>query len=101
MKLKSLPKELMVEILDYLADYEHFEGLDQVLEGEYTLLEVRSALHELSIHLRKELEQERSEKSLPDHQKDAFLSPTAKRVLSVLSPGDERRLLTRFGLMED
>lgn len=101
MKLKSLPKELFVEVLDYLADYEHLEGLDQILEGDYTILDVRSALRELSLYLRREIEDEKNEKSLPDLQKGMLLSSQAKQVLQVLSPGDERKLLARFGLLED
>jgi hypothetical protein len=101
MKLKSLPKELFVEILDYLADYEHLEGLAHILEGEYTVLDVRSALRELSLFLRKELEVEKDEKSLFDYRKDERLSPQVRELLSVLSPGDERRLLARFGLLEN
>lgn len=101
MKMKSLPKELFVEILDYMADYERLEGLDHVLEGEYTILDVRSAFRELSLHLRKELEAEKAGKSLPDYQKDSLISPKAKHILSVLSPGDERKLLERFGFLDD
>ena len=101
MKLKSLPNELFVEVLDYLADYETLGGLDEILGGKHTLLDVRSALRELSLYLRKEIETEQGAKSLPDYQKDTLLSPQAKQVLQVLSPGDERKLLTRFGLLED
>lgn len=101
MKMKSLPKELFVEVLDYLADYEPLEGLDSLLEGEHTLLDVRSALRELSLALRKEIEEEKDSKTLPDYQKDQILSPRAKQVLQVLSPGDERKLLSRFGLLDD
>ena len=101
MKLKSLPKELFVEVLDYLADYEHLEGLGKILEGDYTILDVRSALRELSLSLRKEIEEEKGGKSLPDFQKGELLSPQAKQVLQVLSPGDERKLLARFGLLDE
>ena len=101
MKLKSLPKELFVEVLDYLADYEHLEGLDKILEGDYTILDVRSALREVSLYLRKEMEAEKGEKSLPDFQKGELLSSQAKQVLQVLSPGDERKLLSRFGLLDE
>lgn len=101
MKIRSLPMELFVEILDYLADYEHLQGLDQILDPEYTLLDVRSALRELVLHLRQELEQEKGSKSLPDYGKDKSLSPKARQVLSSLSPGDERKLLNRFGLIDE
>lgn len=101
MKLKSLPKELFVEVLDYLADYEHLSGLDQVLDDSYTVLDVRSAIREVSLQLRKEIEQEKTAKSLPNYQKDDLISQQAKRILSVLSPTDERRLLEKFGFLDE
>lgn len=101
LKLKSVPKELFVEILDYLADYEHLEGLRELLAGDVTLLDVRNALRELSSHLRKGLSEEKKGKSLSDYRKGSLLSSRAKQVLQVLSPGDERKLLDRFGLLDD
>lgn len=101
MKLKSLPKEFFVEVLDYLADYERLEGLENILQGDYTLQDVRSALRELSLGLRKELEEEKEDKGLVDPKKDELLSPQARQILQVLSPGDERKLLAKFGLLDD
>lgn len=101
LKLKSLPKELFAEVIDYLADYESLEGLSQILEGDHTILDVRSALRELALHIRKELGAEKDEKSLIEYRKDERLSPRVKELLSVLSPGDERRLLERFGFLEN
>jgi hypothetical protein len=101
LKLKSLPKELFAEVIDYLADYESLEGLAQVLEGDHTILDVRSALRELALHIRKELGAEKDEKSLLEYRKDERLSPLVRELLSVLSPGDERRLLERFGFLEN
>ncbi len=100
MKLKSLPKELFVEVLDYLADYEHLIGLNEILDGEHTVLDVRSALRETAIHLRKEIEQEKNAKSLTEYRKDERLSAAVKSLLSILSPGDERKLLLKFGLLD-
>ena len=100
-KLKSLPKELCAEILDYLADYERLEGLDKVLEGEFTLLDVRRVLREISTHIRQEAEMEKGDKGTAEFPRDFLLSPQARQVLEVLSPGDEKRLLRRFGLLEE
>ncbi|MBI3540584.1 MAG: hypothetical protein HY073_00280 [Deltaproteobacteria bacterium] len=100
MKLKSMPKELFVDVLDYLADYEHFEGLDKVLEGDHTVLDLRSAFRELSLYLRHEIEAEKGEKSLPNFQKDERFSIKVRELLSILSPGDERKLLDHFGLLD-
>ncbi len=101
MKLKSLPIELFIEVLTYLADYERLEGLAHIFEGDYTVTDVRNALRELSLHLRKVVEEEKDQKSLPNYRKDDRISSRAKQVLSVLSPGDERKLLERFGLLEE
>jgi hypothetical protein len=101
MKLKSMPRELFVEILDYLADHEHFEGLDKVLDSGHSVEDVRSSFRELSLYFRRKMEEEKEAGNVPDYQKDARISSKAKDILSVLSPGDERKLLTRFGLLED
>lgn len=100
MKLNSLPKELFAEILDYLADYEHLHGLNEILDGEHTILDVRSAMREMALQLRKEVEGARDEKSLTDLRKDARFSSQVRNLLSILSPGDERKLLLRFGLLD-
>ncbi len=101
MKLNSLPKELFVEILDYIADYEALHGLDEILDGEHTILDVRSALRETSLQLRKEIQAEKEGKNLTEVRKDEKLSTQVRNLLSILSPGDERRLLIRFGLLDN
>ncbi len=100
-KIRSLPLELFVEVLDYLADYEYFPGLDQILDKEYTALDVRSALREMSLQLRDQMEEAKKARSLPNYQKDGRFSSKSRQVLSVLSPGDERKLLDRFGLLDE
>src|SRR3989338_3787059 len=100
MKLNSVPKELFAEILDYLADYEHLHGLNEILDGEHTVLDVRSALRETALNLRREVEGEKGDMSLTDLRKDARFSNQVRDLLSILSPGDERKLLLRFGLLD-
>lgn len=100
MKMNSLPKELFVEILDYIADYESLHGLDEILDGEHTILDARSALRETANQLRKEIQAEKEGKSLTEFRKDEKLSTQVRDLLSILSPGDERRLLLRFGLLD-
>ena len=100
MKLNSLPLSLFVEVLDYLADYEHFKGLDHILHGEYTVLEVRSALRELAREFRRFLEQEKAQGSPLDYRKDPHLTGRVKDLLSALSPTDEKRLLQHFGFLD-
>lgn len=100
MKLKSLPKELFAEVLDYMADFEHLHGLNEILDGEHTILNVRSAFREAANQLRKQVSAEKEEKSLTEYRKDQRLSDQVRNVLSILSPGDERKLLDRFGFLE-
>lgn len=100
MKLKSLPKDLFAEILDYLADYEHLDGLNEVLDAEHSILDVRSALRETAHYLRKEVGEAKEDRSLTDLRKDERFSNQVRDLLSILSPGDERKLLLRFGLLD-
>jgi hypothetical protein len=100
MKLKSLPKELFAEVLDYLADFEHLHGLNEILDGEHTVHHVRSALREAAGQLRKQVGIEKGEKSLTEFRKDVRLTEDVRNLLSILSPGDERKLLDRFGLLD-
>lgn len=100
MKLKSLPKELFAEVLDYLADFEHLHGLNEILDGEHTVQHVRSALREAANILRKQMVAEKEEKSLTEYRKDVRLSEQVRNLLSILSPGDERKLLDRFGFLD-
>lgn len=100
MRLKSLPKELFAEVLDYLADFEHLHGLNEILDGEHTILEARSALREAAIQFRKEVDAEKEDKSLTEYRKDERLSERVRSLLSILSPSDERKLLDRFGFLD-
>ncbi len=94
MKIQSIPKELLAEILHYMADDESLEGLGKVI-GEVALLEdVRAALRELAVQLAKQVDQQKEEGTLvyPNN-----LSASARALLSSLSPTEERRLLKSFG----
>lgn len=100
MKMKSMPLDLFVEVLNYLAEYERLEGLTHILEGQYNLADVRAALRECAAHFRKIAEGQKEIIGLLDLKKDEQLSAKVKQLLSILSPGDEKKLLDRFGLLE-
>ena len=92
---------LFAEVLDYLADYEHFSGLDHILDQDYTILDVRSALREMALQMRQEGDQKNLQfNAKKNYQKDERLTTHVKGLLSSLSPTDERKLLNRFGLSE-
>lgn len=100
MALKMLPQALLAEILDYLADYEPLRGLDQILEGEYSIVDVKNSLRSFAKRIRLELESQKGQNSPMDYRKDLVLSPTVKDLLSALSPTDERRILEKFGFLD-
>ncbi len=100
MKIQSLPKEMLVEILHYMADYERLEGLEQILHGDFSILDVRAAMRELAVQLRDELGEERQADGVSDAQGISHLSAHTKKILSGLSPREEKALLRVFKLVE-
>lgn len=94
MKIQSLPKDLLIEVLHYLADHGSLEGLDQVLGRQFLFEDTRAALRELAVQLSSELEQEREQKGITIPWDD--LSLRTRKLLTSLSPGEERRLLRAF-----
>ncbi|QQR81614.1 MAG: hypothetical protein IPJ69_05770 [Deltaproteobacteria bacterium] len=101
MNIKSLPMTLLAEVLDYLADYEHFSGLDSILDEDFTVQDVRSALREIALQVRQDSDQKQLQfNAKVDFQKSEQLTTHVKSLLSSLSPTDERKLLSRFGLLE-
>ena len=101
MKIQSLPKEVLAEILWYLADYEQFHGLEQTLQGGISIVDVRSALRELSVQLREDLVKDQQSSGAIDSSKIDNLSTHTRKILSGLSPREEKTLLRIFGLLED
>ena len=98
MDLKTLPKETVSELLFYLAEHEEFSSVAQ-LHGGVTVEEVRAAMREVAGKLRQEADAEWGAHHY-DAQKDRSLSKEAKDIISYLSPGEERALLSAFGLVE-
>ncbi|MBI4223597.1 MAG: hypothetical protein HY609_01580 [Deltaproteobacteria bacterium] len=98
MKIKTMPKETLAELLLFLAENEEFTAVEhQLLEG-MSVAQVRAALRELAVGLRQEASEEGDSHYNP--QKDSKLSSEAKEIISYLSPGEERALLQAFGLID-
>ncbi len=93
-----MPKETLAELLFFLAENEEFGSVKKLLVDGFTIEEVRAALRELAEGLRKEASQEATHQY--NAQKDIRLSKEAKDIISYLSPGEEKSLLTAFGLVE-
>lgn len=98
MELKIMPKETVAELLFFLAEHEEFASIQEHLASGVGVEDVRSALKELAEVLRREAVLEADSQYNP--QKDNKLSDEAKKIISYLSPGEEKTLLTAFGFIE-
>src|SRR3989338_6542094 len=99
MNIQKMPKETLAELLLFLAENEEFSSVPKLLDEGVTIEEVRAVFRELASVLRQESAAE-STKQMYDAKKDARLSKEAKTIISYLSPGEEKTLLTAFGLID-
>ena len=98
MDIKTMPKETLAELLFFLAENEEFASVHKLLGEGVTVKEVRGSFRELAEGLHKEVAAEVANQY--NAQKDNRLSAEAKEIISYLSPGEEKTLLTAFGLIE-
>ncbi|MDO8526520.1 MAG: hypothetical protein Q7T03_02400 [Deltaproteobacteria bacterium] len=98
MEIKIMPKETLAELLFFISENEAFESVKNLLADGVTVQEVRSALREVAEGLHREAAAELAGQY--NAQKDARLSKEAKTIISYLSPGEEKSLLSAFGLIE-
>ena len=98
MKIETMPKETLAELLLFLAENEEFTSVQELIAEGVSVVQVRTALREVAIELRREADAEEGSQYNP--QKDSKLSPEAKTIISYLSPGEEKSLLSAFGLIE-
>lgn len=98
MKIETMPKETLAELLLFLAEHEEFASVENLLVEELAVSQVRAALREIATALKQEAIQE--EASEYHAQKDGRLSKEVKTIISYLSPGEEKSLLQAFGLID-
>ena len=98
MKIQSLPKELLAEVLIFIADHESLHGLEPIFSSGISAEQVRTGLRELSVQLLQEVEKESA--AGPQEISHEHLSPAALRLLSVLNPREEKRLFKAFGFVD-
>lgn len=98
MKIQTMPKETLAELLLFLSDNEEFASVQELLIGGMTIQQVRSALRELALELKREAAQETETNYNP--QKDSRLAKETKTIISYLSSGEEKTLLQAFGLVD-
>ncbi|MFH1830134.1 MAG: hypothetical protein ABH871_05095 [Pseudomonadota bacterium] len=94
----SLPKETIVELLYYIAENEKFSSVTDKLKGAFTSAQVRSVLRELAESLSMEAAEE-SRVALHEVRASSGFSSNVQNVISSLSPHEEQRLFSAFGLI--
>lgn len=99
MKLNTMPKEVACELLTYVAEKGDFTNVCEGLGDDITVTQVKALLREVARGLQDELKTEKTETY--DPQRCSYLSKDAKKIISYLSPKEEKTLLKAFGLTED
>jgi hypothetical protein len=99
-KVTSMPKETLAELIHYIAENEKFSSVASQLESSFTVPQVRAALRELAEELSREAAEEGC-CAVGELRSSAELSSKTKDVISSLSPQEERRLLSAFGLISE
>jgi len=96
--IKKMPKETLAELVEYIADNESFCCIEKNLCGSMELQEVREALKELSLELKREAALETGAGN--DVRSDKIVSKKARDLLACLSTYEEKKLLRAFGFGE-
>jgi len=97
-KIKTMPKEALGELLAYLADNESFSTAEKKLDGCVTVPEIRAALRELAVEVKREAASE--DINAKELVKGTGVSRKTKKVLTSLSNYEEKKLLSAFGFIE-
>ena len=101
MKLKTLPTESVIQLLNHMAEHPSLSRLLEGLDNAITVNEVKRVLFEIAGLLQTASEDDAPEPvSIMNLQSDPLLSTKTKELLSCLSPKEEQKLLARFGLLE-
>lgn len=99
MKFNTMPKEVVPEMLAFIAEKGDFSEVCKELDGAFAESDIRALLREIANNLQGELKLEKVEPY--SVSKCSYLSKDAKKIISFLSPREERTLLKAFGLVED
>lgn len=98
-KINTMPKETLIELLLYLAENEQFPSVSKHLADGISVDDVRNVFRELAVGLAREDAAERSE-DVDKMMKSAGLSTKARKIISALSEREEKTLLSAFGFTE-
>jgi hypothetical protein len=94
----TMPKETLAELLSYLADNEPFDSVRKNLAGAVEVAEVRAALRELALSIKREAAAEGA--GFGDAAKRGSFTRKSKALLSCLSSLEEEKLMKAFGFPE-
>ena len=98
-KTNTMPKKTLAELLLFISENETFSSVEKKLGGSVSVQEVRFALRELAVEIAKEAD---SACENVDAARDATeLSDATKKILSILSPHEEKTLFDAFGLAKE
>ncbi|OGP12508.1 MAG: hypothetical protein A3I75_01145 [Deltaproteobacteria bacterium RIFCSPLOWO2_02_FULL_50_16] len=100
MKFKTFPKDVIVELLLFLAENESFESIRKGFDRGITPGEVREVLLEVADYFRRDLGGE-EEAFLERDSYEKYLSKNSLAVLEALLPQEKQMILKGFGLARD
>jgi len=92
--MKKIPKDALAELLIYIAEHETFASLKDF--SSFKPAEVRFALKELAMQLKKELQRDGA--TGVDIAKLKGIDKRTKQILSALSPRESKLLLRAFSI---
>ena len=96
--IKTMPKDALGELVAFIAESEPLTTVREQLAGGMTVEEVRAALRELAVEIKKESVAEYARPE--DLLKDRSLTKKSRDIFSCLSSYEEKKLLKAFGLIE-
>lgn len=99
MKISTMSKEFACELLAYVAENDDFAKVCDSLGGEVTREEIAGLLREITVELQKEILADSGDPY--NVKKCKHLTKDTKKILSYLSPMEEKKILKAFGLTEN
>jgi hypothetical protein len=100
MKITTMPKETLSELIHFIAENERFASVGTHLGTAFALPQVRAALREVAEGLAAEARAEQAGADCGAGHKDD-LSSRAREIISSLTQAEEKKLLSAFGLIAD
>ena len=95
--IASMPKETAAELLHFIAENERFQSVETKLSGGFTVPQVRALLREMANTLH---EDAMGETRMHERvSASGELSSKTKDVIASLTPEEEHKLLSAFGLV--